>query len=169
MIWKDIEGYDGYYQVSDLGQVKSLWFGKERILKQGIDSNGYPNVTLCKDDKRKTRRVHQLVTEAFIGPRPDGYDTCHEDDVKANNVLSNLSYGTKSENYGRDRNRNNPKTSKYNGVYWHKNSNKWYAQVRVGGKNKYLGYFTDELEAARAFNCYVIANKLNRHLNEVTS
>jgi len=164
--WKPIIGYEGLYQVSDLGKVRSLKFGKERILKPGM-SAGYLAVGLCNNGQ-KTRKVHQLVAEAFIGPRPDGYETCHKDDVKTNNVLTNLYYGTKSENLGGDRNRNNPDTSKYNGVSWYKRDNKWRASIKVDGKLKHIGMFHNEVDAAIAFDKFCIENALDRKLNALS-
>lgn len=91
-IWKDIKGYEGIYQVSDLGRVRSLKFGKERILVGRKDSDGYLRVGLCKDGKEKTCRVHRLVAEAFI-PNPDGLPQVnHKDERKSNNVASNLEW-----------------------------------------------------------------------------
>ena len=66
-IWKPIKGYEGLYQVSNFGRVKSLKFGKEKILKQSIDKKtGYLHVVLCKNGILKTYYVHRLVAEAFI-------------------------------------------------------------------------------------------------------
>ena len=69
-IWKDIKDYDGIYQVSNLGRVKSLKFSKERILKDYVDTRGYLNLSLNKNGKKKTYRVHKLVAVAFLGHEP---------------------------------------------------------------------------------------------------
>ena len=68
-IWKDILGYEGLYQVSNFGRVKSTKFGKERILKLTKDKDGYLIVNLYKNNKSKTLKVHRLVAEVFL-PNP---------------------------------------------------------------------------------------------------
>ena len=109
--WKDIEGYEGRYMVSDLGRVKSLhqeyyggWRNKQLIVRperiMGTPSNnwGYSNVRLSKDGKAKTMKVHRLVGLAFI-PNPNNKRTInHEDGNKSNNNVLNLSWCTHSEN-----------------------------------------------------------------------
>lgn len=101
-VWKDIEGYEGLYQVSSLGRVKSLRFGKERILKAGKDKGGYLMVNLCKNSKTKMYKVHRLVAQAFI-PNPDGLQCInHKDENKTNNCVDNLEWCTYlyNNNYG---------------------------------------------------------------------
>lgn len=65
-IWRDIEGYVGCYQVSNLGKVKSLKYGKERILTASKGIYGYLIVNLCKDGKQKHYLIHRLVASAFF-------------------------------------------------------------------------------------------------------
>lgn len=90
-IWKDVEGYPNY-QVSNMGRVKSLKFGKERILKSGKNKWGYVLVALCKDGKQKTFKVHRLVASAFI-PNPNNLSQInHIDEDKTNNRVDNLEY-----------------------------------------------------------------------------
>lgn len=105
-IWKDIEGYEGLYQVSNLGNVKSLRKridkGKchrhfdEKILKPIETNRGYLRVKLCKDRKIKKIRVHRLVAEAFI-KRPE-LEVNHIDGNKKNNKVENLEWVTQREN-----------------------------------------------------------------------
>lgn len=103
--WRDIKGFEGLYQVSNLGQVKSLNYnrtGKEQVLVGLKTKVGYPMVGLCKDGKVKLCLVHRLVAEAFI-PNPDGLPCVnHKDECKTNNVVSNLEWCTRSynNNYG---------------------------------------------------------------------
>ena len=110
-IWKDIEGYEGRYQVSNLGNVKSLNYkhtGKEKLLKKcflGKDKR-YLVVTLYNETKRKNFKIHRLVANAFI-PNPEGLPQVnHKDENPENNVWTNLewcdqkynnSYGTHNE------------------------------------------------------------------------
>lgn len=101
--WKDIEGYEGLYQVSE-GEVKSLNYNKtkkERVLKKSI-VGGYYTVNLHKDGVMKTYYVHKLVAEAFI-PNPDNLPCInHKDENKLNNSVSNLEWCTVkyNTNYG---------------------------------------------------------------------
>ena len=152
-IFKDIPNYEGMYQVSDMGRVKSLARKgclKDRILKPYLEIGGYFKVVLRKDNKTKTRRVHQLVAEAFLSHVPCGYKLIvnHEDHDRLNNKLDNLEITT-------NRNNTNQKhlnsSSEYTGVSWAKHVSKWKAQIRINGKSKHLGYFTDDLEASNAY------------------
>jgi len=108
-IWKDIAGYDGAYQVSNLGRVKSMpriivrpigtCMTKERIIKTYRLKGGYVNVMLRHDGKSINHNVHRLVAEAFIPNKNPEYDCInHKDGCKQNNKVSNLEWCTKSEN-----------------------------------------------------------------------
>ena len=100
-IWKDISGYEGLYQISNLGNVKSLNYsrtGKERILKPGTDKDGYLLVTLYKNRNKRPFKIHRLVAKAFI-PNPDNKsDVNHKDENKTNNCVDNLEWMTRMEN-----------------------------------------------------------------------
>ena len=95
-IWKDVPGYEGHYQVSNLGRVKSFKRGKERVLKPGFGANGYYHVVLYKGSECKINLVHRLVSLAFLGESK--LDVNHKNGVKTDNRLENLEYCTKSEN-----------------------------------------------------------------------
>ena len=91
-IFKDIEGYEGLYQISDHGRVKSLKYGKERILKPCMTCNGYLTVRLCKNRKVIRCYVHRLVAAAFM-PNPDNLPQInHKDEDKTNNNVDNLEW-----------------------------------------------------------------------------
>lgn len=96
-IWKDIEGYEGLYQVSNLGKVKSLNYNKtakSELLKLRKNTNGYTRVVLYKNRKAKDYQVHRLVAEAFI-PNPNNYPIInHKDENKTNNRVDNLEWCT---------------------------------------------------------------------------
>jgi len=101
--WKDVVGYEGIYQVSDLGRVKSLHPGKRRcgrILKQATKSNGYLQVTLSRHGQAKATLVHRLVLEAHIGPAPSPkHEGNHKNGDKTDNGVENLEWVTCSENH----------------------------------------------------------------------
>ena len=97
--WKDIFGYDGMYQVSDLGRVRSLKFGKERILKSNTLPSGYVQIGLHKNGRTKMKYIHRLVAQAFID-NDDETKTYinHIDECKQNNRMGNLEYCTAQYN-----------------------------------------------------------------------
>ena len=91
--WKDIDCYDGMYQVSDLGRVRSLKFGKVRVLRASNNNSGYLLVDLCKDGKRHRFLVHRLVAQAFIPNNDDAKNEInHRNEIKSDNRVSNLEY-----------------------------------------------------------------------------
>ena len=119
--WRAVLGYEGTYEVSDLGRVRSL----PRIDAQGgsrrlryfnpsrMDSWGHLGVKLRRDGVTKSVYVHRLVLEAFVGPRPDGMVACHWNDIPDDNRLSNLRWGSKSDNgFDRVRNGRDPNANK---------------------------------------------------------
>ena len=130
-IWKDIEGYEGLYQVSNLGRVRSLdrmveysdgtkRLHRGRVLKAAADKDGYDRVILSTPSGHKNRLVHRLVAQAFI-PNPEHLpEVNHKDENKRNNVVSNLEWCTDkyNVNYGTglkrraDTQRNDPDQSK---------------------------------------------------------
>ena len=96
--WKNIKGYEGLYQVSSEGRIKSLKRNKERILKPIADCWGYQVVNLHTGGKQKRLKVHRLVCEAFH-ENPDGKPCVnHIDENKTNNCASNLEWCTYAEN-----------------------------------------------------------------------
>ena len=108
-VWKDIEGYEGKYQVSDSGRVKSLNYRrskKEKVIKSWKRKDGYLQVVLCKDGENKNYLVHRLVAQNFIPNSENLPEVNHKDEDKSNNAVNNLewcdcsyniNYGTKKE------------------------------------------------------------------------
>lgn len=91
--WRDIDGYEGVYQVSDFGRVRSLKYGKVRVLKPQKNKCGYLIVGLYKDGKRKGITVHRLVADAFIPNNDDAKNEInHINEDKEDNKVSNLEY-----------------------------------------------------------------------------
>lgn len=109
-VWRDIKNYEGIYQVSNYGNVKSLdrqTFDrvrkqikrlKGRVLRQAPDTRGYKCVVLTKDGKQKTYRVHNLVAFAFCKGYEKGMVVNHKDENKSNNFYMNLEWCTQKEN-----------------------------------------------------------------------
>ncbi len=107
--WKDVAGYEGFYQVSSEGRVRSLvrllpsaheaGMRKEKqILAFGSNKQGRLQVTLCMHGKTRRFQVHTLVLTAFKGPCPEGLECLHEDNDYTNNRPGNLKWGTHLEN-----------------------------------------------------------------------
>jgi len=101
---RPVPGYEGLYSVTADGRVfahskrKGYGMHAERWLRAGINSGGYFTVVLTHRGINKTRTVHSLVAEAWIGPRPARHDINHIDGVKTNNQVDNLEYCTRSQN-----------------------------------------------------------------------
>ena len=97
--WKPIPGYDGKYEVSSYGRVKSYKYNSDgRILSPGNNGSGYYFVYLCKDGKAKQRTIHRLVAEAFI-PNPSNFlEINHKDEDKGNNHVTNLEWCSRGYN-----------------------------------------------------------------------
>ena len=164
--WKDIEEYEGLYQVSNLGRVKSLNRKtsdgrrlKERIRKLGLGSV-YLTVNLCKDGVCKTFHVHNIVSAAFLNYKPSSRKIVidHIDNNKLNNRVDNLEIITQRKNVTKSINRG---TSNFIGVSKNKANNKWSANIYVNGKCKFLGYFDKEIEASKAYQYEI--KKLNTY------
>jgi len=146
-IWKDIPRYEGIYQASTLGRIKSLIWDKDRVLKLSLGNHGYLSVGL----KRKTFLVHVLIAITFLNHKPCGHKLIvdHKDFNKQNNNLSNLQITTQRENANK---KHLKSSSKHTGVYWNKNSKKWHSQITINGKVNYLGSYDDEIDAAKAYH-----------------
>jgi hypothetical protein len=149
-IFKDIPNYEGLYQVSNLGNVKSLKYSKERILRKNSDKDGYLMVSIYKNKTPKRVKVHQLVAMAFLKHKPCGLKLVvnHINFIKNDNRVENLEIVTNRENSNQ---KHLKSSSKYVGVSWSKANRKWKALIRLGKKRKYLGYFENEYDAHLAY------------------
>ena len=97
-VWKDIQGYEGLYEVSNFGNVRSLKFGKIKYLKPADDGNGYNHVILCKNGQKKHFRIHRLVANAFIDNPKNLPQINHKDENKLNNKVENLEWCNNKSN-----------------------------------------------------------------------
>ena len=100
-MWKPVDGYDGYYEVSSLGRFAAIKNG-ERFLRKINYATHYPSVSFKKrpqDKAQKSATMHSLVAKAFLGERPSGYVVRHLDGDRHNNRADNLAYGLPEENY----------------------------------------------------------------------
>lgn len=169
-IWKPIPGFEGYYEVSDHGRIKSLprrlrgrgtnkRITRIKILRPRVNGSGYLTFMPCINYATKSITIHSVVMLAFIGPRPDGMQIDHVDYNKKNNCLSNLRYCTPRQNMESVfKNKLRSKVhSKYMGVCWHKMHKRWISSICINGKLNFLGYFNDEYQAHLAYQ-----NALNK-------
>jgi len=164
-IWKDIPGFENKYKVSNLGNVMSLNYmntKKEKILQKG-NMHGYYSVCLYSD-KKQAIRVHQLVAMAFLGHKRNGVTMVinHKNFNTFDNRLDNLEVVTARENSNK---KHLKSTSKYVGVCWYKQTNKWKAQISIKRKKKSLGYFKTEIEAHNAYQLEL--SKINQFLENI--
>jgi hypothetical protein len=166
-IWKDIKNYEGMYQISNLGRVKSLprevlkngkypFICKEKLLKPSI-RKGYYRADLSKNASSKKYLIHVLVMRNF---KPEEYQKCIDfpriwvvdhikEGNKLDNRLSNLQVITNAENTKKAKDKSKT-SSKYFGVRWRKDTHKWSAYVYAKRQVKGLGSFNTELEAYEA-------------------
>lgn len=110
-IWKPIIGYENKYEVSNMGNVRSLYYINKMIYKKRPSpiylkpirsgpktGSGYLNVYLYKENKRIFRRIHHLVLENFVGPRPPNHEGSHLNGISTDNRASNLAWLTRTQN-----------------------------------------------------------------------
>jgi hypothetical protein len=166
-VFKDIPGYEGLYQVSNLGRVKSLpkelcnhlgcHISKEKILTPR-PINGYFLVALCNNNKRKDIYIHQLVAMSFLNHKPCKYKLVvdHINNNPSDNRVENLQVVTHRYNTYKTQGKY---VSKYKGVCWDKQRNKWMSKIYINGKHLFLGRFNCELKAALVYQ-----NKLKETL-----
>lgn len=162
-IFKDIPNYEGFYQASDLGRIKSVsrrlknnrkvGFSKEKIITQFLDIRKvYLTTRLHLKGKSKRYSSHVLTAMVFLGHIPDGTTRFCVDHIKnqekANNCIWNLQIITNRHNISKDRINN---TSKYTGVSWVKEKKKFVASIQIEKKQNKLGYFNNEYDAHLAY------------------
>ena len=139
-IIKDFENYS----VSNFGNIRNIKTG--RVLKPGINSNGYYQVNLYSDGNVYNKQIHKLVADYFIANPYNKPFVDHINNIKLDNNVRNLRYATNQENQMNSK-LSSRNSSNYKGVSFSKQKNKWCAQIQSNGKNKHLGYF-DNIEDA---------------------
>ena len=150
-IWKDIPGYEGKYQASSLGRIKSLNYkmsGKEGIMSHNFKNDGYLEVCLRNNGKAKTICVHRLVWMAFYGMIPDGMEVNHKNEDKTDNCIFNLNLLTHRQNciWGT---RIKRLSENLKGVLKNrKDTSKWV--IQLSKDNEILHFYPSAKEAGRA-------------------
>jgi len=140
--WKVIEGFDGKYEVSNYGEIKSK-YGKGKILKSGLDTGGYYSLILSKNGKTKRHLVHRLVAQAFI-PNPENKKVVdHINRIKHDNRVENLRWASQFENqHNTGMQKNN--TTGYKNIF----KTKWGYDVQINrNKLRYRKHCKSEEEA----------------------
>jgi len=170
--WIAVPEYEGFYEVSTLGNVRSLdrevlhgrWGSHTRhhagrVLTPKKLPSGYRQVALSKEGKIAYKNIHRLIATSFLGPTPLQVD--HIDEDRANNKLSNLQYLTPRENSQKAvRNRKN-RASNFLGVGYRKGAKSpWRAWIVLDSIRHELGMFASELEAAIAYKVALTQHEL---------
>lgn len=155
-IWKDISGYENFYQISNLGRVKSLsrkmfngkgyFISNEKIISQKKLTTGYYSCSLNKNNKTNFFSIHRLLAKEFIDNPLNKKCVNHIDSVRTNNKLENLEWVSYRENNCHKK-INKKTSSKYTGVCFHKSTEKWEANIFLNKKLVHLGIFPTEEEA----------------------
>ena len=152
-IWKPVKDYEGLYEVSNLGRVKSLNYRKTkqvRCLSATYNAKGYLQVLLCNNGKKQTRTVHLIVAESFLNHTRCGMFLVvdHINNVRNDNRVENLQVITNRENSYKKQGKY---ASKYKGVSWSESSKKWRAKITINDKSIHIGVFKCELAASVAY------------------
>jgi len=157
-IWKEVVGYEGIYEVSSKGRVKSVGHGSGRrsgrILKPSLNTHGYKFVVLCVDRKSVSTPIHKIVAMSFLNHIPNGRIIVinHINGDRTNNDINNLEVVKYRENVSTCYRKNfNNYSSKYVGVSWDKVNKKWIASIYINGFSKTIGRYIIEEEASAAY------------------
>ena len=158
--WKPVVGYTGLYEVSDIGNVRSLdrvypdkngrvRTYKGKVLSPATIGRGYKVVALCKEGKQSQKYIHKIIAESFLGHTPDGYNQVidHIDDCRSNNSVENLQIISHRKNTSKGWKLKKNKTSSHIGVCRIKSREGIFqANIQLDGKNTYLGSFDSAWE-----------------------
>jgi uncharacterized protein YlbG (UPF0298 family) len=166
-IWKNVLGYEGLYQISNMGNIKSLdrviqrkdgrnYIKKGRVLNFSLTSWGYKIAVLYKNTEQKTYLVHKLMAINFLNHVPCGHKKVvnHKDFNRLNNKLSNLEIVSQRENTNK---KHLESSSKFTGVSFSKKTNSWTSSIHIEGEKVYLGSCKSEEEASELYEKALIA------------
>jgi len=163
-VWKDVIDFEGLYQISSRGKLKSC--RKGIIMKLFIGKSGYHEVQLYKGGKRFKKTAHQLVAESFLDKDyvKRGLVADHKDNNPSNNNVSNLQLITQRKNCSKDK----KSVSGLVGAKWDCRVQKWAGSIFIEKKHYHLGFFKDAQKAKnerdRALNEYYTHNRITRFL-----
>lgn len=151
--WLPMVGYEGIYEISDLGRIKRLRKRKENkslIRTQFMSTTGYLTLTVSKSCAVERKHTHQMVAEAFLNHVRCGYAKIvnHKNFIRHDCKLINLQIVTSRENTNQ---KHMKSSSQYTGVSWHKECRKWSAHIHIERKKRYLGIFINEYDAHLAY------------------
>ena len=150
--FKLIPGTNGFYLISKTSIIYSL--KRNRILTKTLNNKGYFTIRLYIDNKWRNVKVSVLMAITYLDHKPDKTTKIvvdHIDNIKINDILSNLQLISNRENCSKDKFRKNY-TSKYIGVSWCDNIKKWRSVMHINGKNENFGYYNSEIEARNIYN-----------------
>ena len=154
-IWKPVIGYEGLYEVSSMGRLKRKHrisaqgrVLEEKIMKTPIGVQGYKIVGL-RDGTSKSFRLHSLIAQAFLGPKPSGYVIDHLNGVRHDNRVSNLEYVTPRENICRGKGVDGNPNVPYRGVALTKQGT-YKATITIDKKERVLGTYKNLADAISA-------------------
>lgn len=179
-VWKDIQGYENLYQISNIGRIRSLGNGKSgksklRIMKTTLNHKGYLMIRLCKDGKSKGYLVHRLVANAFI-PNPNNLPQVnHINEAKEDNRVENLEWCTNeyNHNYGtriervRQKQIGNPKMKTCLGKFSKEHhSSKPIIQFTLDGELVRMWYSATDAQREKGFNSKTISSCCNGKRNK---
>lgn len=164
--WRPVVGFEGIYEVSSCGRIRRVANGHGavagRMLSPNPNKKGYLRACLCRDGKAKQGRVHTLVAEAFIGPRPEGCEVDHIDGNRQNNAFSNLRCVDRRTNAENHRKAHSHSKTGLIGASFNRQKAKYVAQIKTKSGLKYLGQFDS---AAEAHAAYVSAKRIHHQGN----
>ena len=140
-IWKDVIDYEGIYSISSVGNIYS--FISDKLLKQNLGTSGYLCVNLYKNKKQKTRLVHQLLAESFLGHKRQKFKVVidHIDNNKLNNNIDNIQLLSNRKNSTKDKKPKGGESCIYSA------NSKYLVRLRVNGKKMSIGIFKDITDA----------------------